>query len=205
MAGLADEKQPATGEYHPPEEFLTAARATEYLPHARRHLQQNPKDVRGPRIAMDMLIFATAMQDQEGMQEAKQCLRFQFGGTLPAAYLIRTSKPDDLRGLLKSTFTSTQKPLDKSGLQQFHWAIMNCYRKHGPSLADDELWAQAALSAPDAVTAANCRQQIKIADTDAAKMLAIALDTSRRWLSWTLTRCTFRPSASAITACPASW
>jgi len=177
VTGLADERQPVTGEYHPPEDFLTTARATEYLPHARRHLQQNPKDVRGPRIAMDMLIFATAMQDQEGVQEAKQCLLFQFGGTLPAAYLIRTSKADDLRGLLKSTFTSTQKPLDKSGLQQFHWAIMNCYRMHGPSLADDELWAQAALSAPDAVTAANCRQQIKIADTDAAKMLAIALDT----------------------------
>lgn len=176
MATLADEKQPATGDYHPPEEFLATARPAEYLPHARRHLQQNPRDVRGPRIVIDMLMFATAMQDQTGVKEARQLLLFQYGDTLPAAYFIRTSKAEELRELLKSTFTAKEKPLDKKGLQEFHRAIMNCYREHGPSLADDELWAQAALSAADAGIAANCRQQITKKDCDAAKLLAIALD-----------------------------
>jgi len=173
---LAEEKPVAGGDYRPPEEFLTTARPADYLPQARRHLQQNPYDDRGPRIALDMLVFATAMHDQAGVQEAKQLLLLQYGASLPAAYLIKTSEADKLRDLLVSTFTATEKPLDKSGLEEFHRAIMLCYRAHGSSLADDELWAQSALSASDAAVAASCRQQIKDKESTAAKMLAIALD-----------------------------
>jgi tetratricopeptide (TPR) repeat protein len=174
---LAEEKPGASGEYHPPEEFLTTGRWAEYMPQARRYLEQNPHDGRGPRIALDMLMFATGMEDQAVVQEAKQRLLFQFGTTLPAAYLIKTSKADELRDLLKSTFTATEKPIDKSALPEFYRAITLAYRAHGPSLADDELWAQAALSAPDATVAASCRQQIRDKDSDAAKTLVITLDT----------------------------
>lgn len=175
VAALADDKTPAAGKYLPPEVFLTAGRATEYLPHARLHLQQNAENDNAPRIAMDMLMFATAMQDQAGVQEAKRLLLFQHGGSLPAAYLIVSSEPDDLGKVLKSTFTSPDRPLDKRGLQEFHQATMIFLRVHGANLMDDELRAQAALSAPDAATAATLRQRMSDA-SEAAKTLAIALD-----------------------------
>lgn len=177
VAALGDEKTPVVDEYHSPETFLTAGRAVEYLPHARWFLRQNPLDARAPRIAMDILMFATSMQDEAGIKEAKQLLLFQYGTSLPAAYWIKTSEPDDLCKLLKATFTAADKPLDKKRLQTLYLAIAICLRTHGVKLADDELWAQAALAAPDAATAAQFRQQIKQEDNEAARLLSVALDT----------------------------
>lgn len=175
-AAAVGQEQPAAPQYLPPETFFSAGRPAEFLPHAGKFLQLNPQDARAPRVALDILMFATAMQDQEGQKDAKLRLLMDYGNTLPAAYLNRTSKPDDLRGLLKAYFTGTEKPLDQVALKRFHGAVMNCYRTHGPILADDELWAQAALSAEDATIAANCRQQIKKGDSDAAKLLDMAFD-----------------------------
>src|SRR4051812_14195142 len=115
--GLADEKQPGAEAYQPPEGFVSSGDANDYLAQARKFLEQNSDDARAPRVAMDMLVFATAMQDQAGIEEAKARLLFQFGDTLSAAYLIRASKPDELCTLLKSAFTSAQEPHDKDSLK----------------------------------------------------------------------------------------
>jgi hypothetical protein len=125
---------------------------------------------------MDMLMLATFIQDQEGIKEAKRHLLFQYGSSLPASYVIRSSKPDDLCEFLKSTFVDADKSLDKTELQRFQIAAARCLRAHGANLADDELWAQIALSASDADTAAKCCQQIEREDSDTGKLLAIALD-----------------------------
>lgn len=176
-SAAADDTSPPAGEYSPPETFLMSGRSKDYLPHVRSYLRQNPRDAKGAEIAMDMLMFATFIQDQEGIQEAKRHLLFEYGSSLPATYVIRSSKPDDLCEFLKSFFVDADKPLDKSELQRFQVAAARCLRAHGANLADDELWAQIALSASDAETAANCRQQIEREDSDAGKLLAVALDS----------------------------
>ena len=112
MTAAVGQEQRAAPPYLPPETFFSAGRAAEFLPHAGKFLQLNPQDARAPRVALDMLMFATAMQDQEGQKDAKLRLLMDYGNTLPAAYLNRTSKPEDLRDLLKAYFTGTEKPLD---------------------------------------------------------------------------------------------
>jgi hypothetical protein len=166
---------PAAPEYLAPEYFFSRERYADFLPHARQFLADHPRDERAPRIVMDRIMVATLLQNQAELKDAKLQLLLDHPQTVPNGYFLRTTPVNDLKGLLKDAFHSHQ-PLTPVILEKYTRAFDACYRMHGPSLVDDELMAQMALATREPRVAAQCQASIKKADSEPAKLVAIALN-----------------------------
>jgi hypothetical protein len=176
-SGLGEDKRPDPDQYLAPEVFLAGGRPAEYLPYAKKFLKDNPQDSRAPRIVLDMLMFSTAAQDQEGVKDAKLRLLLDHPQTLPAAYLVKTSQASDIRDLLKERFTNKNKPLDRDTLARFSITVRWCLGTFGASFGDEEITAQAFLAMQPHLSDDD-KQQLARKGGDSSKTLLIALDTT---------------------------
>lgn len=145
-ASLLQADEPA--EYLPPEHFASRNRQAEYLPHAAAFLETHPHDPRASRIALDMLMVATLRNDTAATQAAQLRLLFNYPGSLPTDYFLKSTPANNVVGLLKQHFQQAQ-PFDPTDMKRFGEVFDRCVRFYGSGFGDNELRAQRALAAQD--------------------------------------------------------
>lgn len=158
-----------------PESFAEQGRVGDFIPYARKLLQDESHDPRLARVALDLWMLAAALGDQENVGYAKQYLLLEQGETIPGVFMMRTTTADDLRKMLTHRFQDTSHPFDREALQRFGRASERYLAMYGPP-NDDQFWAHAALCTDNPNVAAERQKQLKKRDGDSAKLLAIALD-----------------------------
>ena len=135
-------------EYLPPEHFASRSRQAEYLPHAAAFLEAHPHDPRASRVALDMLMVATLRNDNAATQAAQLRLLFDYPGTLPTDYFLKSTPANTVAGLLKQHFQQAQA-FSPPDMKRFGEVFDRCVRFHGPGFGDNELRTQRALAAQD--------------------------------------------------------
>lgn len=160
----------------PDDEPQTSAQAAEFLQCGEAWLDANPDDPQAPRLLQDMLMAAGVYRIEPHVKTAKVRLLLIYPDSLPARYLLQSSKADEIRGVLKDRFNDPGRPIDRPILSRFKTTIERCVAIYGPSFLDDDLRVIAALSASQPHIAARLNREITDRQGNAGRTLKVALD-----------------------------